>query len=119
MQIDIDDNPNCTGSPQFVFKELGGPEPVRGLLVGDEGKESECDVVGVEEGGRWVQAVAIKIADSSDGVAWMIRGGAWGIRLRPEKARGRAWSLEDRGQWGEPYKIYGKREDILDGTSPS
>lgn len=119
MQIEIEENPNCSGSPQFVFKELEKPEPVRGILVGEEGKETSCDVVGVEEGGRWTQATAVKIADSGDGTAWLITGGAWGIRLRHEKDAVGTWSLDDRRQWGEPFKVYGKREDILYGTSSS
>lgn len=115
-RIEIETNPNCEGSQQFVFNELAPAEPIRGILVGEEGKETECDVIGVDAGGRWLQAEAAKVADSSDGVAFMITGGAWGIRLRPEKFRAEPWDLENRHQWGEPYKIYGKKEDILYGT---
>ena len=75
-------------------------------------------MTGVDDGGRWVQAMAVKIADSSDGIAYLIHGGAWGIRLRPEKSRQEPWDLANKNQWGEPFKIYGKKEDILYGTSP-
>ena len=116
MHIEITSNPNCTESPEFVFKELGVSETIRGILVGEEGKETECDVIGVEAGGRWISATAVKVADSSDGIAYMICGGDWGIRLRPAKFRHEPWDLGNHHQWGEPYKIYGKKEDILYGT---
>ncbi len=117
MHIKIESNSNCSQSHEFFFKELGQAEPLQGILVGEEGKETECDVVGVEPGGRWVQAWAVKISDSGDGVAFMIIGGVWGIRIRPQRFRGQTWDLADQDQWGEPYKIYGKKEDILFGTS--
>ena len=118
MHIEIEANPNCLESQEFVFKELGTPEPVRAILTGDEGKETECEVKGVDAGGRWMPAMAVKIADSSDGIAYMIYGGAWGIRLRPVKFGHEPWDLSSKNQWGEPFKIYGKKEDILYGTGP-
>ena len=118
MHIEIKPNPNCAESQEFIFNELGSAAAIRGILVGDEGKETECDVAGVEADGRWISATATKIADSSDGIAYMIRGGAWGIRLRPEKFRHEGWDLASKHQWGEPYKIYGKKEDILYGAMP-
>ncbi len=116
MNFEIEANPNCAENQQFVFNELGKPELVRAILVGNEGDESECDVIGVDDGGRWTQAMAVKIADSSDGIAYMIYGGLWGIRLRPEKFRGEPWDLANKRQWGEPFKIYGRKEDIFYGS---
>ena len=118
MHIEFESNPNCQENQEFVFKELGIAGPVWGIRVGEENRETECDVTGVEEGGRWVQAMTVKIADSSDGIAHLIYGGAWGIRLRPAKFRHEPWDLANKNQWGEPFKIYGKREDILYGTNP-
>ena len=119
MHLEIESNPNCQENHEFVFNELGIPEPVRAILVGDEGKETECDVAGVDAQGRCVQAMGVKIADSSDGIAYMIYGGAWGIRLRPAKFRHEPWDLKNKNQWGEPFKIYGKKEDIFYGTGPA
>ncbi len=118
MNFEIEPNPNCAESQQFVFNELGKPEPVYAILVGDEGKETGCDIAGVDEAGKFVQAMAVKIADSSDGVAYMIYGGTWGIRLRPAQYAGEPWDLANRHQWGEPFKIYGRKEDIFYGNGP-
>ena len=113
MQIEIGSNPNCAGSEQFVFNELEGAKPVVAIRVSEGTKESLCDVTGVEESGRFVEASAVKIADSGNGVAYLIYGGAWGIRLRPEAHRNESWDLSNTSQWGEPFKIYGSEEDLV------
>ena len=112
MQIQVEENPNCAGSEQFVFKELGKPRAVKALIVEIAGKEKPFLVTGVETGGRWAPATAIKIADSSDGHAFLIRGGEWGIRLKAQDSD-RPWDLSDKKQWGEPFKIYGSEQDII------
>ena len=84
---------------------------VRAINAEVRGVETVCEITGVERQGRWVTAYAVKVADSSDGVAFLIYGGAWGIRLRSERAEG-DWDLANREQWGEPFKVYGSEEDI-------
>ena len=113
MQIEVADNPNCRGSEQFMFRELGTPRPVRGIRVNEGGSETDCDVVGVDAHGRFVQASAVKIADSGNGTAYLIRGGDWGLRLRLAVHAAEAWDLAGKHQWGEPFKIYGEAKDIL------
>jgi hypothetical protein len=113
MQIEVEDNPNCRGSEQFVFREIGPPKPVRAIRVTERGKETLCDVTGVEAGGTFTPAKAVKIADSGAGFAYLIHGGAWGIRLRPEARRADAWDVSNKAQWGEPFKIYGEEEDLI------
>ena len=113
MQIQVEANPNCTGSEQFVFSELETPRRIRGLKVSGQGREMDCEVVGVESGGRFIEAQATKITDSGEGFAYLIHGGRWGIRIRPSLYAGEAWGLENKHQWGEPFKIYGNKEDII------
>ncbi len=113
MQIEIESNPNCEGSEQFEFKTLGSPRPVSAIRIGPEGKESMCDIIGVEKDGSFIGAFAVKIADSGSGYAYFISGGAWGIRLRPAEFQKEPWDLSDRHQWGEPFKIYGSETDII------
>ena len=113
MDIDIADNPNCTGSQQFVFNELEEPRSIRGIRVSERGVESVCGVTGVAKGGGWVAAHAVKVTDSGAGYAFLIFGGEWGIRLRPETFALEPWDLEDHHQWGEPFKLYGESEDLV------
>ena len=113
MQIEVEDNPNCAGSGQFVFNELEKPRRVAGLLAEIGGRETRCEVSAVSGPGRFGEAWAVKIADSGAGFAWLIYGGAWGIRLKPEGGAGAPWSFDDKRQWGEPFKIYGEENEIL------
>ena len=113
MQVEVLDNPNCRGSEQFVFRELEPPRPLQGIKVTERGKEVACDVMGVEKEEKFVPALVAKIADSGAGFAYLIYGGAWGIRIRPETYAGEAWGLSNKHQWGEPFKIYGSEEDLI------
>ncbi len=113
IQIEVDSNPNCEGIDQFVRNELGPPKTIAAISAEVNGQETICDVVGVEVDGKWTQAHALKVADSSDGFAFLIQGGAWGIRMRPEMFRDEAWDLDNKHQWGEPFKLYGSEEDII------
>lgn len=119
MQIEIDDNPNCRGSGQYVFNELEAAKPVTGILAELRGVEALCDVIGVDTGGQWAQAHAQKIADSGAGFAWIIFGGVWGIRLRPRESEEGPWDFQNKNEWGEPFKIYGEEKDIIFGNIKS
>ena len=112
MQIDVEDNPNCRGSEQFVFQELSEVRPLEGLLVTERGEEVPCDVAGVSATGEFIEARCVKIADSGAGYAFLIYGGAWGIRLR-KRSQGEPWDFKNTGQWGEAFKIYGNEEDLI------
>jgi hypothetical protein len=112
MQMAIQDNPNCGGTEQFVYRELGKPRPIKGIKAEERGQEVLLDVTGVAHGDAWVPAQAVKIADSGNGFAFLIFGGEWGIRLKPNWHKA-GWDFKDPRQWGEPYKIYGDENDIL------
>ena len=112
IQIEIEPNPNCAASDQFFFTELDASRVIQGIRVVENGEEIECDVVGVENGSCFVEAHAVKIADSGAGFAFLIYGGVWGIRIRPRRYESEAWDLKNQHQWGEAFKIY-SLEDII------
>ena len=112
MQIEVKDSPNCGGTEQFVYRELGEARPVKAIIAEERGKEVSLDVTGVANGGGWVQARCVKIADSGAGFAFLIFGGEWGIRLKPRWHKA-GWDFTDPKQWGEPFKIYGSEKDIV------
>jgi hypothetical protein len=113
MNVIVEESPNWPSGEQFVFKELGKPRRVRAIRAEVRGVEKICEVTGVDAGGRWVPAYAVKVADSSDGHAFLIYGGAWGIRLRPGEPSSAAWDFSVKDQWGEPFKVYGSEDDII------
>lgn len=113
VQIDVEPNPNCDAPAQFVFRELGEPRLLRAIRVEEAGAEGLCDVTGVEKGGAFTPARAVKVADSGAAYAWLIAGGAWGIRLRRERDAAFPWDLADPRQRGEPFKLYGDEADLV------
>lgn len=114
MLIEICANPNCRFTEQYFFNEIEPAILVTGIKISVAGEDQECDVIGVDENGKFAPAMASKITDSGEGFAFIIYGGAWGLRLRPKKFAHEAWDLGNTHQWGEAFKIYGK-EDILFG----
>ncbi len=112
MRVAVEDNPNCEGAPEQVFAELGPARPLQGIWIEERGERKRLDVVGINASGLVIEARAMKINDSSEGHAYLIYGGAWGIRLRPAGETG-AWDMDNAHQHGEPFKIYGDVEDLI------
>jgi hypothetical protein len=111
MQIDVEASFNWPAPEQFVFNEIGKPRKIRAIRAEWDRRETICEVTGVGAGGIWTDAMAVKINDSSEGHAFLIYGGEWGIRLKPEGAG--PWDLSDARQRGEAFKVYGSEEDIF------
>ena len=113
MHIVVNANPNCQGSEEFVFNELEPPKKIKGIRVSENARDVDCEVVGVDSKGRFVDALAVKITDSGAGFAYISVGGDWGIRIKPSLFSKEPWSLSDPRQWVEPFKSYGSEEDII------
>lgn len=114
IRVDVGTNPNCAGTGgEMVFSALGEPRRLAAIRATVDGRDALCDIVGVGEGGRWESAYAVKVADSGEGTAFLIFGGAWGIRLRPRGSAAEPWSFESSRQWGEAYKVYGSADDLV------
>lgn len=104
MYIIVEENDNC--SPDERVFSTSGPERevARVLANRPDGKTDWCDIIGVDDKGVFVPPIAQRTEDSSDGTAWLIRGGLWGLRLRPVE-KPTAWSLTDKTQWGVPFLV--------------
>lgn len=97
------------------YRELGPPMTVSRVRLFDRRDEGEwCLVTGVRNDTEnpWEPARVRKVEDSGVGVAYLIYGGLWGIRLCPAD-RPRPWNFEDRDQWGEPYLLLTDPNDLL------
>ena len=53
----------------------------------------------------------MRIEDSSEGAAFLVYGGDWGVRLRPAEPDA-PWSLDDTDQWGETHLVTSAEEDL-------
>lgn len=104
MMIFVDENPNC-GWVERVFQESGPVRPVAQIQVETpSGQHEWCEVMGVDANGEFKTAFAVVVDDSGAGTAWLVYGGAWGIRYRTA-GNTDPWSLKDANQWGEPFKV--------------
>jgi len=100
----IEENPNCEAAER-VFAEAGKARPVELAQVNNSSGEAVwCHVVGVDQDGKFTEAKAVLVEDSSEGTAWLIFGGSWGLRFRPA-TNAEDWSLESKDQWGAPFKV--------------
>ena len=106
MHLFIDENPNC-GMEERVFASRGSARLVTHVLMDDPKlkKEGWCAVVGVNEDGSFAPAQAQQVDDSSDGTAWLIYGGAWGLRFKNEN-NSSGWDINDSNQWGRPFLVF-------------
>ncbi|HET8761471.1 MAG TPA: hypothetical protein VFN94_10395, partial [Nitrospiria bacterium] len=120
VYIEVEDNPNCPGREPMRFRELGAAAVVAKVRVFDRRDEGEwCLVTGVGKNAAqpWEPAHVRKVEDSGVGVAYLIYGGLWGIRLHPVDVA-RPWRFDDAAQWGEPYLLLTDATDIVTTSSP-
>ena len=103
--LEILPNPNCEAVEMRVFHEV---EPARAVaqvaLEKTQGASAWYDVTGWNANGVPTPALAQKVDDSGDGVAYLLYGGDQGLRFRKAGSRA-AWSLQDAMQWGESFLI--------------
>jgi hypothetical protein len=114
MVVEVEPNPNCEQSVYARFKEAG---PVRrAVQVKSFERKSEgewCWVTGWTDNPAHpcCPAQAQRVEDSGAGLAYMVFGGIYGIRLKPVSLS-EDWDLNSTDQWGEPYLLLADHKDI-------
>jgi len=112
--VEVEANDNTPMMAQQVYKNLGLPFRVAQVRIyeGEPGGTLH-DVVGwsSQDGGSAVDAFAVRIEDSSEGAAFLVYGGDWGVRLRPAGSD-EGWSIEAAGQFGETHLVLASDEDL-------
>ena len=114
MFLEVENNPNFDGSYFVRFKELEPPRPVTHVKSYDRTPRGEwCEVTGWcdDPDQPFCPAYAQKVEDSGAGLAFIIFGGNWGIRLKSEDSIGE-WNLYDAEQWGEGYLLISEERDL-------
>ncbi len=100
--LQIPDNPNCDAMDAQVFQCRSATRVVTHILCERPGGMEWCAVTGLDDGGVPCPATACLVEDSGDGACYLVTGGEWGLRLRPENAGGE-WDVGDPAQWGATY----------------
>lgn len=115
VYIEVEANPNCPAVDPMRYRELGPPSRVARVRIFDRRDDGEwCLVTGVgpSPDTRWGPAYVRKVEDSGAGVAYLVYGGSWGLRLCPTE-REAPWSLDAPDQWGEPYLLLTDAADVV------
>lgn len=113
--VDVESNPNSPMQANQVFHNMDLPFHVTHVRVYEGEAEGKlCAITGWSSsgGGTPVAAYAVRIEDSSEGAAFLVYGGDWGVRLRDANDGG-AWAHENGSQWGEPYLVLADVEDVV------
>jgi hypothetical protein len=117
MYFEVDENPNYPNPVSMRFKELGPARPVIQLRVSDRKTEGElCWVTGWCDDGKHplCPAYAQPVEESGQGLAYLIYGGNWGLRLKPV-ALNEDWDLTSPNQWGEAFLLISGPQSIIYG----
>ena len=99
VNLFIEPNPNCPEGCSQRFQASSEPRPVRLIRYSPGGGETmECEVSGWSSRGDGTPcpARAVPVEDSGAGVATLLYGGDWGLRLTPR---------DGRASFGEPYLL--------------
>jgi len=104
MYLMVEDNPNCSAEER-VFAASGAQREVSEVLLDrPDGTTGWCELIGVADANTFGPAVAQQVEDSAAGVAWLITGGNWGLRVRPSGVNA-LWTVDDPAQWGVPFLV--------------
>jgi hypothetical protein len=117
--VEVDANPNCPMSANMVYRNIGEPRGVTMVRIFEgepEGKLFHVAGWSSENDGTPCPVLAVNVEDSSQGSAYLIYGGDWGIRLRFAESDG--WSMDDPDQWGETHLVLADLEDIVFADGP-
>jgi hypothetical protein len=112
--IEVEANENTLLTAMQVYKNIGEPFRVSRIAIYEGMPEATAyEVTGWSsvEGGTAVEAYAVQVEDSSEGSAYLVYGGDWGIRLRPLTSD-QAWSTDAADQLGETHLVLASAEDL-------
>lgn len=99
IEVLVEANPLVAEEVCLRFRAEGEPRPVSRLrFPSGPGEQLACTVEGWSSagGGTPCAAQAIQVEDSSAGVATLVWGGDWGLRLTPD---------DGSEPFGEPYLL--------------
>jgi hypothetical protein len=114
MYVEVESNPNYEGSVFMRFREQAPARSIIQVRTYDRISTGEwCAITGLhgELPGGLCEAYAQPVEDSGAGMVYLVRGGLWGVRLKP-MADDSPWNLNDSRQWGEPYLLLADARDI-------
>lgn len=114
MIVEVESNENCETSVFARFKEAGPARPVLQVRLYDRNPSGEwCWITGWSDNAATpvCPACAQLVEDSGAGLAYLVYGGLYGVRLKPAQID-EPWSLTSPNQWGEAYLSLSSDRDL-------
>ena len=115
MYVEVESSPNCEASLFARFKEVEPPRRVIQVRTFERNPQGEwCWVTGWTDDPAHpcCPAFAQAVEDSGAGIAVLVYGGLWGVRLKPVSLV-EEWNLDSPQQWGEPYLSLADPKDLV------
>ena len=114
MVVEVESNDNCEAGVFVRFKEVEAARSVSQVRIYDRTSQGEwCWVCGWADNPLIPRcpAFAQRVEDSGAGLAYLVFGGLYGIRLKPVAVE-EEWDLASARQWGEPYLLLADATDL-------
>ena len=114
MIVEVESSENCEAGVFARFKEAGAAKPVIQVRLYERNAAGEWYwVTGWTDNPATptCAAYAQLIEDSGSGLAHLIYGGIYGLRLKPVAVE-EPWSLESTHQWGETHLSLSSERDL-------
>lgn len=120
MIVEVESNDNCEAGAFARFKEAGLARPVLQVRLYERNSVGEwCWITGWSDHPDTpaCQAYAQRVEDSGAGLAHLVYGGLYGVRLKPVRYD-EPWNLTSANQWGEPYLLLSSDRDLRYADDP-
>ena len=113
--VEVEANDNTPMMAQQVYKNTGVPFPVSHVRIYEGEPDGQlCAITGwaSKDGGSPTTAYAVQIDDSSEGSAFLVYGGDYGVRLKAADS-GEGWDIASSDQWGETHLVLSSEDDVI------
>jgi hypothetical protein len=113
--VEVEANDNTPMMAQQVYKNAGVPFPVSHVRIYEGEPDGQLWAITgwtSNNGGSPTMAYAVQIDDSSEGSAYLVYGGDYGVRLRPADSD-EAWDIDSADQWGETHLVLSSEDDLM------
>lgn len=114
MIVEVESNDNCPAGVFARFKEAGSARPVRQVRLYERNPAGEwCWITGWSDHPDTppCQTYAQRVEDSGAGLAYLVYGGLYGVRMKPVQID-EPWNLTSPNQWGEAYLLLSTDRDL-------
>lgn len=114
MIVEVESNDNCQAGVFARFKDAGPARPVLQVRLYERIPSGEWYwITGWSDHSDTptCQAFAQRVEDSGAGLAYVVYGGLYGVRLKPTRIE-EPWSLTSPNQWGEAYLSLSSDRDL-------